>query len=44
VAVAFPQGRTESTTFLLPGQRDQMRQFSVISALSYLRRLLLDMA
>jgi nicotinamide-nucleotide amidase len=44
VGVAFPNGRTESTTFLLPGQRDQMRQFSVISALSYLRRLLLDMA
>jgi nicotinamide-nucleotide amidase len=43
VGVAFPDGRTESMTAMLPGQRDQMRQFSVITALSFLRRLLLDM-
>lgn len=43
VGVAFPNGRTASTTSVLPGQRDQMRQFSVITALSFLRRLLLEM-
>jgi nicotinamide-nucleotide amidase len=43
VGVGFPDGRTESMTSQLPGQRDQMRQFSVITALSFLRRLLLDL-
>ena len=42
VGVVFPDGTTESTTLMLPGQRDQMRQMSVISALSFLRGLLLQ--
>lgn len=41
VGVVFPDGTTASTTSVLPGQRDQMRQMSVITALSYLRGLLL---
>lgn len=41
VGVVFPDGTTSSTTSVLPGQRDQMRQMSVITALSYLRGLLL---
>jgi nicotinamide-nucleotide amidase len=41
VGVAFPDGRTFSNISQLPGQRDQMRQFSVINALSFLRKLLL---
>jgi nicotinamide-nucleotide amidase len=40
VGVAMP-GRTISRTFRLPGQRDQMRQISVITALDLLRRELL---
>lgn len=42
VGVAFPNGRTYSTRSQLPGQRDQMRQFSVITALAFLRKLLLS--
>jgi len=42
VGVAFPNGRTFSTRSQLPGQRDQMRQFSVITALAFLRKLLLS--
>ena len=41
VGVAFPNGQTFSTRSQLPGQRDQMRQMSVITALNYLRRLYL---
>lgn len=41
VGVVFPDGTISSTTSVLPGQRDQMRQMSVITALSYLRGLLL---
>ena len=41
VGVVFPDGTTASTTSVLPGQRDQMRQMSVITALSFLRSLLL---
>ena len=41
VGVVFPDGRTFSNTTQLPGQRDQMRQFSVITAMSFLRTLLL---
>ena len=42
VGVAFPDGRTFSSISQLPGQRDQMRQFSVITALAFLRKLLLS--
>ena len=42
VGVAFPSGQTFSTRSQLPGQRDQMRQFSVITALAFLRKLLLS--
>ncbi len=41
IGVVFPDGRTFSSTMRLPGQRDQMRQFSVITAMSFLRTLLL---
>ena len=41
LGVVFPDGRTFSSTSQLPGQRDQMRQFSVITAMSFLRTLLL---
>ena len=41
IGVAFPNGRTFSTRSQLPGQRDQMRQFSVITAMAFLRKLLL---
>jgi nicotinamide-nucleotide amidase len=40
VGVALPN-RTVTRTFRLPGQRDQMRQMSVITALDLLRRELL---
>lgn len=40
IGVAMPDGITHSTTAILPGLRDQMRQFSVITALDFLRRLL----
>lgn len=41
IGVALPDGTTASSTVMLPGVRDQMRQFSVISALDFLRRILL---
>lgn len=41
VGIAFPDGTTFATTSMLPGLRDQMRQFSVITALDFLRRKLL---
>ena len=43
VGVAMPDGSTVSTTSVLPGQRDQMRQMSVITALDFLRRHLLSL-
>ncbi|MCE2817863.1 MAG: competence/damage-inducible protein A [Ilumatobacteraceae bacterium] len=42
IGVALPDGATFSTTNTLPGLRDQMRQYSVISALSFLRGILLN--
>jgi nicotinamide-nucleotide amidase len=42
VAVAGLAGATTASTFRLPGQREQMRQMSVITALDMLRRQLLD--
>lgn len=41
IGVVLEDGSEYSTTSVLPGQRDQMRQFSVITALSFLRSLLL---
>lgn len=41
IAIAFPDGTTACTTAMLPGQRDQMRQMSVITAMDFLRRQLL---
>lgn len=41
IGIALPDGRTLASTVMLPGVRDQMRQFSVISALDFLRRTLL---
>jgi nicotinamide-nucleotide amidase len=38
VGIALQDGRTLARTLRLPGQRDQMRQMSVISALDLLRR------
>jgi nicotinamide-nucleotide amidase len=40
VGVALPGAVTTATPFRMPGQRDQMRQMSVISALDLLRRRL----
>lgn len=40
IGVVMPDGATHATTAILPGLRDQMRQFSVITALDFLRRLL----
>jgi nicotinamide-nucleotide amidase len=42
IGVALPDGTTFSTTNTLPGLRDQMRQYSVITALSFLRGILLN--
>jgi nicotinamide-nucleotide amidase len=41
IAVAMPAGVTSSTTVMLPGDRKTMRELAVISALNYLRQLLL---
>lgn len=40
VGLALPGATTTATAFRMPGQRDQMRQMSVISALDLLRRRL----
>jgi nicotinamide-nucleotide amidase len=40
IAVAMNGRSTVSTTLRIPGQRDQMRQMSVISSLDYLRKIL----
>jgi nicotinamide-nucleotide amidase len=40
VGLAMPNGDVRSTTFSLPYGREQMRQFSVISALNFLRQSL----
>jgi nicotinamide-nucleotide amidase len=42
IGVALPDGSTFSVTNTLPGLRDQMRMFSVITALSFLRGILLN--
>ena len=41
IAVAINGCSTVSTTLRMPGQRDQMRQMSVISSLDFLRKILL---
>jgi nicotinamide-nucleotide amidase len=41
IAVAISGRSTVSTTLRMPGQRDQMRQMSVISSLDFLRKILL---
>lgn len=41
IGVVLEDGSEHSTTSVLPGQRDQMRQLSVITALSFVRTLLL---
>ena len=41
IAVAINGRSTVSTTLRMPGQRDQMRQMSVISSLDFLRKILL---
>jgi nicotinamide-nucleotide amidase len=41
IAVAMNGRATVSTTLRMPGQRDQMRQMSVISSLDFLRRQIL---
>jgi nicotinamide-nucleotide amidase len=40
VAVVLSDGQVHTKTFVLPGQREQMRQMSVISSLDMLRSLL----
>ncbi|MFM7493517.1 MAG: CinA family protein, partial [Acidimicrobiaceae bacterium] len=40
VGLAMPDGDVRTTTFNLPYGREQMRQFSVISALNFLRQSL----
>ena len=42
IGVVLPDGSTYSATNTLPGLRDQMRMFSVITALSFLRGILLN--
>ena len=42
IAVAINGHSTVSTTLRMPGQRDQMRQMSVISSLDFLRKQLFD--
>ena len=41
ISVAINGRATVSTTLRMPGQRDQMRQMSVISSLDFLRKILL---
>jgi nicotinamide-nucleotide amidase len=41
VGIALPDGTTVTRTLRMPGQREQMRQMSVISALDLVRRQLL---
>jgi nicotinamide-nucleotide amidase len=41
LAVAMPDRAASSTTVMLPGDRQTMRELAVISALNYLRQLLL---
>lgn len=41
IGLVFPDGSSYGTTTSLPGLRDQMRQYSVITALDFLRRQLL---
>ena len=41
LGIAFPCEPAFATTLRMPGQRDQIRQMSVISALDVLRRRLL---
>ena len=43
IAVAMNGRSTASTTLRMPGQRDQMRQMSVISALDFLRRTIVQL-
>jgi nicotinamide-nucleotide amidase len=43
VALSFPDGTSQSSMLQLPGNRDTMRQLSVISALDMLRRALRTM-
>lgn len=43
VGIALPDGTLLATTSVLPGLRDQMRQFSVITALDFLRRHMLTL-
>ena len=43
VGLAMPDGTTQSAMVQLPGNRDTMRQLSVISALDLLRRALRTM-
>ncbi len=43
VALSFPDGTSQSSILQLPGNRDTMRQLSVISALDMLRRALRTM-
>jgi nicotinamide-nucleotide amidase len=42
IGVVLPDGSTYSVTNTLPGLRDQMRMFSVITALSFLRGILMN--
>jgi nicotinamide-nucleotide amidase len=42
IGVVLPDGSAYSVTNTLPGLRDQMRMFSVITALSFLRGILLN--
>jgi nicotinamide-nucleotide amidase len=42
IGVVLPDGSTYGVTNTLPGLRDQMRMFSVITALSFLRGILLN--
>ena len=41
MAIAFPDGRVETGTVMLPGERKMMRELSVISSLNFLRHAML---